>query len=370
MRPAYERGRDPVTLVDMFCGCGGMTLGLARAAKLLNRAIDIRAAFDTDAAAMAVYKANFRPACFEKDPVEQLLDGRGKRRLTARERALGRRLGKSIDFLVGGPPCQGSSDLNNHTRRKDPRNKLYSLMSRAARVFGAKFVLIENVPAVIHDRSNVVDDTADVLRFFDYVVADATLDLAAVGVPQARRRHVLLACQKDTNVDPVAILSALGTARESIRTVRWAIEDLRDARNGSFDKASSASEMNKRRIAWLFHNREYDLPNRLRPPCHRLNEHSYKSIYGRLRWNRPAQTITTGFGSMGQGRYVHPSQRRTITPHEAARLQCFPDFFSFAAAPKRGVWGRLIGNAVPSFFVTRTALEILAMESAGRAGRL
>lgn len=70
-------------------------------------------------------------------------------------------------------------------------------------------------------------------------------------------------------------------------------------------------------------------------------------MYGRLQWEKPAQTLTTGFGSMGQGRYVHPSQERTITPHEAARLQTFPDFFGFSAANTRSAWARMIGNAVP-----------------------
>jgi DNA (cytosine-5)-methyltransferase 1 len=69
-------------------------------------------------------------------------------------------------------------------------------------------------------------------------------------------------------------------------------------------------------------------------------------MYGRLHWDRPAQTVTTGFGSMGQGRYVHPSRRRTITPHEAARLQTFPDWFDFGQS-SRGQLADMIGNAVP-----------------------
>jgi DNA (cytosine-5)-methyltransferase 1 len=73
-------------------------------------------------------------------------------------------------------------------------------------------------------------------------------------------------------------------------------------------------------------------------------------MYGQLKWDEPAQTITTGFGSMGQGRYVHPSRPRTLTPHEAARLQFFPDWFDFTAGGtqmRRGVWATMIGNAVP-----------------------
>jgi DNA (cytosine-5)-methyltransferase 1 len=70
-------------------------------------------------------------------------------------------------------------------------------------------------------------------------------------------------------------------------------------------------------------------------------------MYGRLRWDAPAQTITSGYGSMGQGRYVHPGRRRTLTPHEAARLQTIPDWFTFDSAGTRTELARMIGNAVP-----------------------
>lgn len=81
-------------------------------------------------------------------------------------------------------------------------------------------------------------------------------------------------------------------------------------------------------------------------------------MYGRLRWDAPAQTITTGFGSMGQGRFVHPEQRRTITPHEAARLQGSPISWTFDRPSAQASVARLIGNAVPPF-VTLALGEVL-----------
>src|SRR5262249_42014582 len=128
--------------------------------------------------------------------------------------------------------------------------------------------------------------------------------------------------------------------------------------------SSTPSELNSKRIAWLFSHGKFDLPNSQRPKCHREKPHSYNSVYGRLRWNLPAQTITTGFGSMGQGRYVHPSRHRTITPHEAARLQCLPDFFVFDAVVSRGAWADLIGNAVPPFLLFRITERLLGYRSA------
>jgi len=161
-------------------------------------------------------------------------------------------------------------------------------------------------------------------------------------------------------LDPREVLEDL-LSRSPVagRTVSWAVGDIEDSEAVAFDLPSTCSEENTRRIAWLFENDEYDLPNLHRPACHRNNSHTYRSVYGRLRWDQPAQTITTGFGSMGQGRYVHPSRRRTITPHEAARLQGLPDFFSFASTTKRSAWSRLIGNAVPPFLTTRIAELLL-----------
>jgi DNA (cytosine-5)-methyltransferase 1 len=84
-------------------------------------------------------------------------------------------------------------------------------------------------------------------------------------------------------------------------------------------------------------------------------------MYGRLKWDEPAQTVTTGFGSMGQGRYVHPSCCRTITPHEAARLQTLPDFFDFSAVETRQAWARMIGNAVPPLLSWNVAAVVLPL---------
>src|SRR5262249_12176423 len=126
----------------------------------------------------------------------------------------------------------------------------------------------------------------------------------------------------------------------------------------AIDTPSAATERNQKRMTWLINHDRYDLPNRLRPTCHR-GEHTYVSMYGRLRWNEPAQTITSGFGSMGQGRYVHPGLPRTITPHEAARLQMLPDFTAVSVARTRSLMARLIGNAVPPPLSTMITQSVL-----------
>lgn len=114
------------------------------------------------------------------------------------------------------------------------------------------------------------------------------------------------------------------------------------------------------RIAHLFSRNVYDLPNELRPPCHRDKAHSYASMYGRMRPDAPAQTITSGFGSMGQGRFVHPTRPRMITAREAARIQGFPDYFSFEPSSSRTALHEMIANAVPPALSAAIVSAILA----------
>ena len=141
--------------------------------------------------------------------------------------------------------------------------------------------------------------------------------------------------------------------------MRWAIEDLVDQTTETGpDAASRPAPVNLERMQWLIDQDEYDLPNPMRPKCHH-GSHSYTSMYGRLRWDAPAQTITTGFGCMGQGRFVHPAQPRTLTPHEAARLQTLPDFFDLDTRKGRGAWATVIGNAVPPLFIVHLLAPLL-----------
>lgn len=356
-RPEYKRGPDWIGVVDLFCGCGGMTLGLAEGLRQIGKTMQVRLALDTDADAIRVFKKNFPESLCVLADVRDWFDGRLGESLTENEERLQNIYDGEIDVLLGGPPCQGNSDLNNHTRRNDDRNALYGIMARAAAVFEPKIVIIENVPAVIHDRNGIVDSTVRVLQKNEYEVEHELVDVDGLGLPQNRRRHILLAV-KHERTKPAHIFQSLRESESLDCDVRWAIEDLESTNGSEFNSPSHPSPTNLERMQWLVENEEHDLPDELRPPCHQDGNHSYNSVYGQLRWDRPAQTITTGFGSMGQGRYVHPSHPRTITPHEAARLQFFPDFFSFDSTSKRSAWARMIGNAVPPLLTLRLILEM------------
>ncbi len=358
-RPAYEEGTARIRIVDLFCGCGGMTLGAAEGARRLGMASEVALAVDNDPDAVRVFRANFPTGRVIESDVCNLFEGQLGSPPTQKERRLATEIGP-VDLLLSGAPCQGHSDLNNHTRRRDPRNRLYLQAARAVQVLKPSFILLENVPAVQHDSTGVIDATRNALEACDYVPACRVINLGDLGIPQTRKRHFLLAARPGLGNPEMLLAFTSSCAGHLPRSVWWAIGDLEDAEPGTMlDTPSAPSPDNVKRIRWLFEKNVWDLPNDQRPPCHHGN-HSYRSMYGRLWWDRPAQTITTGFGSMGQGRYVHPSRPRTLTPHEAARLQTFPDFFNFEAVRSRSALARLVGNAVPPLATLQLVARLLA----------
>lgn len=319
---------------------------MAQATHSASVGLDVRLAVDFEQAAHDVYLENFPCANVHAAAVEDYFNGELGAELTKVETATKISCGR-IDLLIGGPPCQGHSDLNNHTRRDDPKNALYARMARAVEVLDPTIVMIENVPAVQRDKRDVVGATTGHLEKLGYVVAARTVPLHLLGVAQSRRRHVLLA-SKVATFDPKDLLDGLAVSdATATATLKWAIGDLEDVEDPKgYDIPPRANKDNCARMQHLVDNDLHDLENSLRPKCHH-DDHSYKSMYGRLWWNRPAQTITSGFGSIGQGRYMHPSRVRALTGHEAARIQGFPDYFSFNRCTKRADLATMIGNAVP-----------------------
>jgi DNA (cytosine-5)-methyltransferase 1 len=258
-----------------------------------------------------------------------------------------RRLVGKIDLLVAGPPCQGHSNLNNHTRRDDPRNQLYVATAAIGIALKAKAIIIENVPEVLRDLTDVVMTARKILETNDYFVSDGILSAVELGGGQTRRRHFTIATRKEHP----AIKDAAQILKKPPMILQETIGDLEHkAPEGLMDQVPTLSAENQERINHLFEHDLYDLPNKVRPDCHK-NGHTYRSVYGRLSWDKPSQTITTGFLTPGRGRYIHPTQKRVITPREAARIQGFPDWFDFighSIIPSRTALSKWIGDAVPT----------------------
>lgn len=355
--PVVHRPLGKLVVADLFCGSGGLTLGAWEAARAMQLEFQSVLAADNDADAMDVYRRNFTPRASFVAPLEELVDGGVGSALSTGERAILKGM-PSVDVLLAGPPCQGHSDLNNFTRRDDPRNELISKVVRFAEIASPTHVVIENVQGVRHDAGGVFQRSISQLEAMNYEVRSFLLEGDEIGMAQRRRRCFLVASKfSPSSRDRIR---ALASARA--KTFDWACADLEGIDVHSiFDTAAKVFPENQRRMDFLVENDLYDLPDEQRPDCHRLKIHAYKSVYGRLWPDRPTPTITTGFGSPGQGRYTHPRVARTITPHEAARLQHIPDFFQFGLA-KRKRLQKLIGNSVPSKLAYAVVLDLLVHE--------
>lgn len=344
-RPRVRSSAREIRAVDLFCGCGGLTLGVREAARGLGCGFVSVFASDINAGALKLYERNFHPTYFDGRPIENVLDGELGQSLTVAEEDFVEKVGK-IDILVAGPPCQGNSNLNNYTRRNDPKNLLYLRAVRCAEILKPSALIIENVPGVLHEKHGVLQTADQYLREIGYSVSFGVVPMWKIGVAQTRKRMLLVASLDKKDVDIGKIIEYFEVPT---RPMSWAVGDLLEKYNGAddFDGSSQHAPVNQARIDYLFEHDLYNLPNEMRPDCHRLKPHTYPAVYGRMRWNRPAPTITRGFACCGQGRFVHPLRHRTLTPHEAARVQFFPDFFDFSNMSKVALRSA-IGNAVPA----------------------
>lgn len=355
-----DRSNREITYIDLFSSVGGLSLGLEEAVRALGHRPVPLLAVDIDKSALAVHKHNHETRRVIHDSVSSLVDfkvnGQGESASMPFDPLLvgvfmNDLIGK-VDVVLAGPPCQGHSTLNNYSRGDDPRNLLYLTVPAIAIALKAPVVIIENVPNVINDVDNVVESTKALLLQSGYKVSGAVLQAHLLGWPQTRKRYFLVATLGYEPIDLDILKKYL--ARPPM-PVSWALSKVNVSSEPKgahiMNQLAEMSELNRKRIDWLFDNDAFDLPDHIRPDCHK-DGHTYPSVYGRMKWDEPAPTLTTGFVSPGRGRFIHPRERRVLTPREAARLQGFPDWFDFSPLEgdpaKRGQLAKWIGDAVPS----------------------
>lgn len=346
-------------IVDLFCGTGGLSLGVKRGLQAVSINSEVSFACDISEPAAEVYKFNHRPKVFLRENVQNLLESNtidqvdGEYTYNVRDTYLIPELEAikgNVDVFLAGPPCEGNSNLNNKTRRSDPRNELYVLSVLIGIVLKSKIIIIENVPTVTSAKQNVVERSKLLLQRHGYDTRYSEYILAANQhlVGQTRKRHFIVAV-KNPYAKTATSIDGLIFPDLPVKQI------IRDKSQYNFNHAmldvpSTLSDENQRRIEYLHDHDIYELPDSQRPDCHRLKPHSYPSVYGRMYPNEPAPTLSTGFLSPGRGRYTHPYEKRTITLREAARLQGFPTYYNWyplgSEIGKTHI-ARLIGDAVP-----------------------
>lgn len=329
-----DQPKRHVVCVDLFCGAGGLTHGLIEAG------VHVVAGVDFDDACQHPYTANHQGIAFHKRDVAKL-------DASDVESWFG---DAAIRVLAGCAPCQPFSSYSQ--RYETVGTERWGLLNHFARLVSEvrpDIVTMENVPTVT--KHKVFSDFVATLKSLEYEVWYSVIDCAEYGLPQRRRRTVLLASLHGK------IVLRTPDASEA-RTVEDVLMSLPTLRHGDSDEddplhtASSLSPLNLERIeaskpggSWR------DWPKHLVAECHRKESgKTYPGVYGRMKWGEPAPTLTTQFFGFGNGRFGHPAQARALSLREGAILQGFPQDYSFVPEGKPiqfKVLGRLIGNAVP-----------------------
>lgn len=356
-----------LTYIDLFCGGGGLSLGVHHALSQFGFDARLLLAADTDKAALNLISSHFKPIIKCSDPIENLikyavdLSGESVDFVTSPtidDPQILQFKGK-VDLLVGGPPCQGHSNLNNKTRRSDPRNLLYFTMPAFAVALDIPCIVIENVKSIQNATENVVEITKNILSNYGYNISETILDGTEFGIAQTRSRHFLIA-SKTNSPDINLVASSLKSTTLTFDDINRDLQTIKGYPQ-ILETEGRLSKENRERINYLYETKSFNLTNKMRPICHQ-DGHSYPSVYGRLRGDAPTGTITTGFGSPGRGRYIHPHEPRMITIREAARIQSFPDWYFMKVDElelTRNNLYKIIGEAVPSLMVYPLILSLI-----------
>lgn len=344
------------TVLDLFCGCGGISLGFQLAG------FDIIGGVDNNEYATKTFAHNFTKAkvlCTDITTItdEQIIDKYNK-----------------VDVIVGGPPCQGFSSANRWQKESDdPRNKLFFEYLRFVKVLNPKVVMIENVRGLLsRDNGYAKERIITLLSEMGYSVNVSILDAAEYGVPQNRKRAIFVAIRKDFRDE---IFNFENLKKQPKVTVSDAISELYDFEQQKGEIATPKAtnkylqyihgkskivsnheikypaEIVQKRISYVPQGGNWqDVPTELWPNS-RENRHS--SAYKRLDPKAQSCTIDTG---NAHSNYFHPIFNRIPTVRESARLQSFNDDFIFVGP--RGSQYRQVGNAVPPLLAKAVAAEI------------
>lgn len=366
----------PRTVIDLFCGAGGLSAGFAQAG------YHVLAGNDFDEAAGATYADSHKEARFLPGPIQNYSP---QDFLKAAKLKPGQ-----LDCLAGGPPCQGFSVYNHQRGLHDERSRLYREYLRIVAGLEPRWVVLENVTGMSSaGGGGAMRAIAEGLHKLGYHGAWQTLRAEEYGVPQERRRLVFIGTR--TNAHVVFPEPTHGKGLRPLVTVRDAIGDLPLLKNGedkgvlSYTRQAKSSyqremrkgsdavhnhaapklgDINMRRLEHIPEGGSWrDIPVKLLPAgMRRAKRSDHTKRYGRLRWDGQASTILTKC-DLHWGAFIHPEQERVLTVREAARLQSFPDWFKFYGS--RTEQFVQVGNAVPPLLGMQIAEAITDAETDG-----
>jgi DNA (cytosine-5)-methyltransferase 1 len=324
--------------IDFFCGAGGLTRGL------LDAGINVVAGIDMNNCCRLTYEKNNKPAKFFHSDIQEV-------NLKVIRKLIGNASSEKLVF-TGCAPCQPFSQQRKGGYYSSERTLLAHFGRLVAEVRPA-YVVIENVRGIAKVRGN--STYTRFIKTLDengYHYCEGLLDAKCFGVPQSRKRWVVIA----SRIAPPALPSETHgpDLKTKYRTVRHAISHFPKMEAGENHprtpnhRTAILTDINIKRLMATPKNggSRRDWPKYLQLPCHSGEYTGHPDVYGRLNWEHPAPTLTCRCYSISNGRYGHPEQNRAISLREAAALQSFPDDYVFYGNSQKDV-GMQIGNAVP-----------------------
>ena len=327
--------------VDFFCGGGGMTRGL------IDAGIDVLCGIDSNPACQNTYENNNGNIYLQKDicefTPEELLEQFPQ--IANRDDLL----------LVGCAPCQPFSILRKEEYDEQgnviPHKSVNLLIEfgRFVQALQPAHILVENVPGLKGKGSDVLNSFKQKLTDNGYKYDDKVIYAKDYGVPQNRRRYILIASKI---FKPTIPMATHGKGLLPYKTVRQTISHYPSLKAGEEKvsvhnhKCANLKPLLLERLKHTPHNggSRTDWPENLVLNCHK-DFHGHTDVYGRMKWDEPSPTLTVKCFSLSNGRFGHPEQDRAISLREAAALQTFPDTYVFNGSVQE--IGRQIGNAVP-----------------------
>jgi DNA (cytosine-5)-methyltransferase 1 len=322
------------TAVDLFCGCGGVTLALKR------QNFNVVAAVDNDSSACITYRKNHNDVMLYENDI-MLLNPE-----TIRHNDL---KGENLDLLVVCAPCQPFSNQNRHKYSEDSRMRLILESIRFAKSLKPSLIFFENVAGLSNKKNDgILQELTEGLETAGFKLGQPTrINAADYGVPQRRIRCIMLAA---SSFYPPKLPQPIPVDKRN--TVRAAIAHLRRLESGQKDPldplhfARNHQPIALERLKHIPKNggSRFSLPEHLALKCHKGHS-GHPDVYGRMSWDTVAPTLTSGCTDITRGRFAHPEDDRAITLREAALLQTFPSDYEFVGSLSQ--IASQIGNAVP-----------------------
>lgn len=363
-------------VIDLFAGCGGLSLGFIKDGYEIDKAVEF------DAAIAGTYKANHPTIDVIVDDIKNIDHG-------------GVFVKNEAEVIIGGPPCQGFSMAGARIRdgfMGDPRNFLFKHYFNVVKTVKPKIFIMENVKGITTMENGKIFE--EILRIFSdpelldgcrYYLYPKIVKAVDFGIPQKRERMIIVGVlNKKIDIKAFWKKTKIEITEEypdyfDKRTVRDAIGNLPfPTESGIIDAPNVETTYQDYLSSSKTTIKNHTKTNHSQLAVERMSkilngenftvlDENIKSIhsgsYGRLCWDEQAPTITTRFDTPAGGRFIHPEENRTLTPREAARIQSFPDDFVFTGN-KTSIC-KQIGNAVPpkiSYFLAKLVRNIIEME--------